>query len=162
MTPAKRPGRRDRIRAHLADLKLPGALEALDPILSGVDGGRVTAAEAIREAPRRPDRPAQQPQAPGRHARLAAAGRDDPGRLRLQLVNRRYETGSTILTSNQSFEEWGRIFGDEVMATALIDRLLHHCHIVNIRGNSYRMRQHADLFNTLRSNPSNKETETST
>ena len=48
------------------------------------------------------------------------------------------------------------------MATALIDRLLHHCHIVNIRGNSYRMRQHADLFNTLRSNPSNQETETST
>ncbi len=47
------------------------------------------------------------------------------------------------------------------MATALIDRLLHHCHIVNIRGNSYRMRQHADLFNTLRNNPSNKETETS-
>ena len=76
-------------------------------------------------------------------------------------------TGATrpappILTSNQSFEEWGRIFGDEVMATALIDRLLHHCHIVNIRGNSYRMRQHADLFNTLRNNPSNKETKTST
>ena len=53
--------------------------------------------------------------------------------LFFQLVNRRYETGSTILTSNQSFEEWGRIFGDEVMATALVDRLLHHCHIVNIR-----------------------------
>ena len=51
---------------------------------------------------------------------------------------------------------------DEVMATALIDGLLHQCHIVNIRGNSYRMRQHADLFNTLRTNPSNKETETST
>ena len=47
------------------------------------------------------------------------------------------------------------------MATALIDRLLHHCHIVNIRGNSYRMRQHADLFNTLRNNPAAKETETS-
>lgn len=49
MTPAKRPGRRDRIRAQLADLKLPGALEALDSILSGVDGGRVTAAEAIEK-----------------------------------------------------------------------------------------------------------------
>ena len=49
MTPAKRPGRRDRIRAQLADLKLPGALEALDPILSGVDGGRFTAAEAIEK-----------------------------------------------------------------------------------------------------------------
>ena len=81
--------------------------------------------------------------------------------LFFQLVNRRYETGSTILTSNQSFEEWGRIFGDEVMATALIDRLLHHCHIVNIRGNSYRMRQHADVFNTLRNNPTTTEAETS-
>jgi len=49
VTPAKRPDRRDRIRAQLADLKLRGALEALDPILSGVDGGRFTAAEAIEK-----------------------------------------------------------------------------------------------------------------
>ena len=49
MTAAKRPGRRDRIRAQLADLKLPGALAALDPILSGVDGGRFTAAEAVEQ-----------------------------------------------------------------------------------------------------------------
>ena len=47
------------------------------------------------------------------------------------------------------------------MATALIDRLLHHCHIVNIRCNSYRLRRHADLFNTLQNNPSPTETETS-
>ena len=46
------------------------------------------------------------------------------------------------LTSNKGFEEWGNVLGDEVMAAALIDRLLHHCHIVNIRGNSYRMREH--------------------
>jgi hypothetical protein len=45
--------------------------------------------------------------------------------------------------------EWGEIFADEVMAAALIDRLLHHCHIVNIRGNSYRMRRHADLWHQL-------------
>ena len=51
-----------------------------------------------------------------------------------------------VLTSNKRFEEWGEIFGDEVMAGALIDRLLHHCHIVNIRGNSYRTRHHADLW----------------
>ncbi len=55
-----------------------------------------------------------------------------------------------MLTSNKSFEEWGEIFGDEVMATALIDRLVHHCHIVNIRGNSYRMKNHADLYAALR------------
>lgn len=58
-----------------------------------------------------------------------------------QLVTRRYEVVSTVLTSNEGFEEWGEILGDEVMAVALIDRLLHHCHIVNIRGNAYRMRK---------------------
>ena len=56
--------------------------------------------------------------------------------LFFQLMSRRYERASTVLTSNKSFEEWGEIFGDEVMASALIDRLVHHCHIVNIRGNS--------------------------
>lgn len=66
-----------------------------------------------------------------------------------QLMSRRYESASTVLTSNKSFEEWGEIFGDEVMAAALIDRLLHHCHIVNIRGNSFRMRQHSDLWKQL-------------
>jgi IstB-like ATP binding protein len=63
--------------------------------------------------------------------------------LFFQLMSRRYERASPVLTSNKSFEEWGEIFGDEVMAAALIDRLLHHCHIVNVRGNSYRMRHHA-------------------
>ena len=56
--------------------------------------------------------------------------------LFFQLINRRYERASTVLTSNKGFEEWGQILGDEVMAAALIDRLLHHCHIVNIRGSS--------------------------
>jgi DNA replication protein DnaC len=54
-----------------------------------------------------------------------------------------------VLTSNKGFEEWGEIFGDDVMAAALIDRLVHHCHLVTIRGNSYRMRQHTDLWQTL-------------
>lgn len=73
--------------------------------------------------------------------------------LFFQLMARRYERASSVLTSNKSFEEWGDIFGDEVMATALIDRLVHHCHIVNIRGNSYRMKNHADLSAALRSTP---------
>jgi hypothetical protein len=64
-----------------------------------------------------------------------------------------YETASTVLTSNKSFEEWGEIFGDDVMAAALMDRLLHHCHVVNIRGNSYRMRHHSELWHTLNSPP---------
>lgn len=73
--------------------------------------------------------------------------------LFFQLMSRRYEAGSTILTSNKSFEEWGEVFGDEVMASALIDRLVHHCHIVNIRGNSYRMRQHRELAALLQTGP---------
>lgn len=58
----------------------------------------------------------------------------------VQLMTRRYEMASTVLTSNKDFEDWGEIFGDEVMAAALIDRLLHHCYVLSIRGNSYRMR----------------------
>lgn len=73
--------------------------------------------------------------------------------LFFQLLTRRYEHASTILTSNKGFEDWGEIFGDEVMAAALIDRLVHHCHIVNIRGNSYRLRQHAELQRRLQSAP---------
>ena len=71
--------------------------------------------------------------------------------LFFQLMSRRYERASTVLTSNKGFEEWGEIFGDDVMAAALIDRLVHHCHIVNIRGNSYRMRNHAELQGALQS-----------
>jgi DNA replication protein DnaC len=77
--------------------------------------------------------------------------------LFFQLMSRRYEHAATILTSNKGFEDWGAIFGDDVMAGALIDRLLHHCHIVNIRGNSYRMRDHRDVWqdlNTAEEHPS--------
>ena len=66
--------------------------------------------------------------------------------LFFQLINARHEQTSTVLTSNKNFDEWGQVLGDEVMAAALIDRLLHHCHIVNIRGNSYRMRAHQGLW----------------
>jgi len=69
--------------------------------------------------------------------------------LFFQLISKRYEHASTVLTSNKSFDEWGEVFGDEVMAAALIDRLVHHCHIVNIRGNSFRMRHHTELRSAL-------------
>ena len=62
---------------------------------------------------------------------------------------RRYGNGSTVLTSNKGFEEWSRILGDEVVAAALLDRLLHRCHIVNIRANGYRMRRHAELSKAI-------------
>ena len=51
-----------------------------------------------------------------------------------------------ILTSNRGFSEWGEIFGDPVVATALLDRLLHHAVVVQIEGASYRLRHHADLI----------------
>jgi DNA replication protein DnaC len=67
------------------------------------------------------------------------------GNLFFQLVNARYEKGAMILTSNRGFAEWGEVFGDPVVATALLDRLLHHAVVIQIEGSSYRLRQHADL-----------------
>lgn len=248
--------RRDRIRAQLADLKMPGSLEALDHVLSEIDGAKLGASDAIEallgaqialrnnrrlQAAMRSSRlPAvktitdfdfsfqpslkreqieslhelgfverrenvillgppgvgkthlaislaiacaqsgrrvyygtladlitslEEAQAAGRlMARLktlthpAVLVVDEIGYLPItqtgamlffQLMSRRYEHASTILTSNKSFEEWGNVFSDDVMAGALIDRLVHHCHIVNIRGNSYRMRQHSELWRSL-------------
>ena len=60
--------------------------------------------------------------------------------LFFQLISRRYERGPMILTSNQSFGSWGDVFGDRVIATAILDRVLHHAITLNIRGNSYRLK----------------------
>lgn len=58
-----------------------------------------------------------------------------------QVVAKRYETGSIILTSNKSFADWGEVLGDSIIASAVLDRLLHHSTIFNIRGASYRLRE---------------------
>jgi len=63
--------------------------------------------------------------------------------LFFQFVSHRYERSSTIITSNKSFGDWQELFGDAVIATAILDRLLHHCKVVNIKGHSYRLRKHA-------------------
>lgn len=60
--------------------------------------------------------------------------------LFFQFVCYRYEKSSTIMTSNKSFSEWEEIFGDPVIASAILDRLLHHSHVINIKGNSYRLK----------------------
>ena len=60
--------------------------------------------------------------------------------LFFQFVSSRYEKRSTIYTSNKSFSEWGEVPGDQVMAAAVLDRILHHCTVINIKGESYRLK----------------------
>ncbi|MDQ1247223.1 MAG: hypothetical protein QG597_1593 [Actinomycetota bacterium] len=80
---------------------------------------------------------------------------DEVGYLRLereeanmffQLISRRYERGSMIITSNKSFHEWGAVLGDDILATAILDRLLHHCEVLPINGPSYRLRNRMNLI----------------
>lgn len=80
---------------------------------------------------------------------------DEVGYLRLereeanmffQLISRRYERGSMIITSNKSFHEWGAVLGDDILATAILDRLLHHCEVIPINGPSYRLRNRMNLI----------------
>ena len=61
--------------------------------------------------------------------------------LFFQLVSRRYERGSMLITTNQTITQWGHVFGDEVIAAAVLDRVLHHSHILIIQGDSFRLRQ---------------------
>ena len=68
-----------------------------------------------------------------------------------QVVSRRYEHGSIVLTTNRHIADWGHIFDDTTVAAAILDRLLHHATVLSITGDSYRMRAHQDAINTLRS-----------
>jgi len=74
--------------------------------------------------------------------------------LFFQLVSRRYGRGSMLVTSNRAVSEWGGVFGDAVVATAILDRLLHHSHVITIRGDSYRLRakRRAGLVNQASAN----------
>lgn len=60
--------------------------------------------------------------------------------LFFQLISRRYERGSIVLTTNKAFDEWGEVFSDDVIASAILDRLLHYSHIIAINGPSYRIK----------------------
>jgi len=68
--------------------------------------------------------------------------------LFFQLVSRRYERGSMLITTNQTITQWGHVFGDEMIAAAVLDRLLHHSHVLMIQGDSYKLKQkrRAGLF----------------
>jgi DNA replication protein DnaC len=68
-----------------------------------------------------------------------------------QLVSRRYQKSSLIITSNKSYGDWGEIFADQVLASAILDRVLHHSTTINIRGQSYRLREkrQAGIFHDL-------------
>ena len=61
--------------------------------------------------------------------------------LFFRLLVRRYERGSLVVTSNKSFIDWGEIFNDQVLATAILDRLLHYSTTLNIKGESYRLKE---------------------
>lgn len=79
----------------------------------------------------------------------------DAARPFFQFVSRHYERGSMLVTSNRVVSEWSGVFGDAVVATAILERLLHHRHVITIRGNSYRLRtkRRAGLVNQTGANP---------
>ncbi len=65
--------------------------------------------------------------------------------LFFQLVSARYERASLIVTSNKPFGRWGEVFGDDVVAAAMIDRLVHHAEVISLKGDSYRLKDRQDL-----------------
>lgn len=103
----------------------PDAVEAARPVRWAAEGNGVGAT--------RPPRPP-----PTLHTTLSP----DHARSLFDLVTARYENGSIILTSNLTFTEWGTLLGDDVLAAAMLDRLLHHAEVISINGRSYRMRNH--------------------
>lgn len=68
--------------------------------------------------------------------------------LLFQLIAKRYEKQSTIITTNMTFGKWGEVFSDNILANAILDRLLHHSHVIGINGNSYRIKDNLDKFNS--------------
>ena len=79
--------------------------------------------------------------------------------LFFRLIVRRYERASLIITSNKSFLDWGEVFNDHVLATAILDRLLHHATTLNIKGESYRLKEKrkAGLLGQAKSNPETQQ-----
>lgn len=70
--------------------------------------------------------------------------------LFFQLIAKRYEKNSTIFTSNKPFSQWNDVFSDTTIAAAILDRVLHHCNVVNIRGDSYRLKERKEHMRTTK------------
>jgi DNA replication protein DnaC len=68
--------------------------------------------------------------------KIPASGLDDF----FEIIRKRYENGPLIITTNRNFEDWGNVFGDMVLASAIIDRIVHYCHIIKINGESFRIK----------------------
>jgi len=100
----------------------------------------------LTKPPDRSDRRSKSREKPAKDAVAGPGVQNVEVNTGVQLVNARYEKGAVILTSNRSFKEWGQIFGDNVVAAALLDRLLHHAVVIHIEGNSYRLRAHRNLM----------------
>lgn len=161
------PSTIDNIRKSLVGLRMPRALEALDATLRRIEQGEIDGIQAFDEllVEELTLRESRRIKAALMMARLTTIKTladiiasllvvdeigylpvvPGGGNLFFQLVNARYEKGAMILTSNRGFAEWGEVFGDPVVATALLDGLLHHAVVLQIEGSSYRLRQHADL-----------------
>jgi DNA replication protein DnaC len=75
----------------------------------------------------------------------------------LQVITRRYQHGSVILTTNRGIAQWGAIFEDTTVAAAILDRLLHHATVLQIDGDSYRMRRHRARLAQLRTGLNQRE-----
>ena len=153
-----RESRRVTVAVKTARLMPIKTLESFDfsfqPVRAGKRVYRATLAEII-DALSRAERDGRLPEKLRFFSRNSLLIVDEIGYLPItpgganlffQLVNHRYEKGAMILTSNRGFAEWGEVFGDPVVATALLDRLLHHAIVVHIEGASYRLRAHADLM----------------
>ena len=66
--------------------------------------------------------------------------------LFFQLITRRYEKVSTIFTSNKTFSQWNEVFADITIASAILDRVLHHCTVIHIKGESYRLKERKEYM----------------
>ncbi|SNX54454.1 IS21-like element helper ATPase IstB [Thermoanaerobacterium sp. RBIITD] len=72
----------------------------------------------------------------------------DASNIFFQLISKRYEKHSTIITTNMPFSNWAEVFGSATLANAILDRLLHHSHVISIKGPSYRLKSKVEYFNS--------------